>query len=126
MLNISFIRKLAIVQFLILTLPLYFGHYIEEAIVSFALICLYLLIEVNIDLLFRIAKVLKWTRTSIILTGFFGIKNMFFVLCLLLFWRSKLLYPSVGVGLIIILNYAIHSFALGRKLLNTPYEDVES
>ena len=126
MLNISFIRKLAIVQFLILTLPLYFGQYIEEAIVSFALICLYLLIEVNIDLLFRIAKVLKWTRTSIILTGFFGIKNMFFVLCLLLFWRSKLLYPSVSVGLIIILNYAIHSFALGRKLLNTPYEDVES
>jgi hypothetical protein len=126
MLNISFIRKLAIVQFLILTLPLYFCHYTEEAIVSFALICLYLLIEVNIDLLFRIAKVLKWTRTSIILTGFFGIKNMFFVLCLLLFWRSKLLYPSVSVGLIIILNYAIHSFALGRKLLNTPYEDVES
>jgi amino acid transporter len=125
--NISFTRKLAVAQFLFLTLPLYFGHFTEEAIISFTLICLYLIIEINIDFLFRIAKVLKWTRTSIILTGFFGIKNIFFILCLILFWKSNLLYPSLGIILIITINYALHSFALGRKLLTTPYdEDVEA
>lgn len=126
MLNISFIRKLAIAQFLFLTIPLYFGHFTKEAIVSFTLICLYLIIELNIDLLFRIASVLKWTRTSIILTGFFGIKNIFFILCLILFWKSNLLYPSIGAILIIMINYAVHSVAFGRKLLITPYENVEA
>lgn len=126
MLKLSLVRKLALVEFLFLTLPLYFGHYLEEAYVSFALICLYLLIEVNIDFLFRIAKVLKWTRNSIILTGFFGIKNIFFILCLILFWKANLLYLSISIISIIVLNYAVFSFALGRKLLTTPYEEVES
>jgi hypothetical protein len=122
MLQFSNMHKLGMAQFVLLTLPLYFTGYIPEAVVSFSMICLYLLIDVNLNFLARIGKALRWSRIAVILTGFFGIKNIFFILCIILFWRANLLRASFGIVAIILLNYAINSFLLGRKLLTMPYE----
>lgn len=123
MLKLSMIHKLSIAQFFVLTVPLYVFSFVNEAIVSFALICVYLLIDINLDVLFRVANVLKWSKISIVFTGFFGVKNIFFILCLLLFWKANLLFQGIGVAFIILFNYAIYSFALGSKLLKLPNDE---
>jgi hypothetical protein len=121
--KLNLVFKLSLLQFLFIASPLYFLDFKQEAIVSAALIVLYLTIDANLNALIKVAKLLKWSRISIIITGFFGIKNIFFVLCLILFWKVNLLHAGVGVVFIILFNYALYSFALARKLLSLPQEE---
>lgn len=123
MLKLSILHKLSLIQFVLITVPLYFLGYAEEALVSFTMICLYVLIDMNLDLLIRIAKAFKWSRIALIITGFFGVKNILFLFCLLFFWKANVLYHSIGVAFIIMINYLVNSWVLGKKLLTMPYEE---
>lgn len=105
----------------LLALPLYLLNYKEEGLLTLGLVGLYLVINKIFDVLIFIGAKLKWHSVSIILVGFFAIKNIFFLSFLALAWKHDYLSSNWSI-LIVLMLYGIYSFLLGRKMTYAKYD----
>jgi hypothetical protein len=119
----NWVIGLAIILFILVTLPLFLLKYQNEALVSFALIILYVWIDLHINLLYAIGEKLKFNKMTVIFFSFFGLKNTYFIAFFVLFYALGY-FTSLYVYLIIIAYYLFFSIALGNKVLNKPYLEI--
>lgn len=122
--NKSIIISSAVLLFLG-ALPLFVLGRSEEALIVFSLVILYLFIVVQLDVLIRIAKALKWTKTGVLLVGFFGIKNVFFAFYFVFLFVAKMINTHLSI-IIIPCLYFIYSYLIGKKLLSLNNSDFEN
>lgn len=106
----------------ILSLLFYLFDFIEAALVSFGLVCVYLFITIQLDMFIKIAKALKWNKTGVLIVGFFGIKNVFFIFYFVWMYLANMVNTTLSV-LITTLLYFLYSFLIGKKLLELKDED---
>jgi hypothetical protein len=106
-------------------LPLYFLGINNEAIIIATMVVLYVFISLQLDLFIRIAKALKWSKTAVILVGFFGIKNIFFGFYFILAYKAGWIGQSWTSFLVPTL-YLIYSVVIAKKLLGLNAIDFES
>jgi hypothetical protein len=111
--------------FFFLSLPLFILGHTEQSLIVFSLVSLYLFITFQLDVLIRIAKSLKWTKTAVILVGFFGIKNVFFAFYFVFLFLAKMITSEWSI-LLLPGIYFIYSFLIGKKLLTLNEKDFES
>ncbi len=111
--------------FFFLSLPLFILGHTEQSLIVFSLVSLYLFITFQLDMLIRIAKSFKWTKTAVILVGFFGIKNVFFAFYFVFLFLAKMITSEWSV-LLLPGIYFIYSFLIGKKLLALNEKDFES
>lgn len=100
----------------------YLFDYSEAARVSFGLVCVYLFITIHLDIFIKIAKALKWNKTGVIIVGFFGIKNVFFIFYFVWMYSANMVNTTLSI-LIIPILYFLYSFLIGKKLLELKDKD---
>lgn len=113
---------LSVLLILFAAFPFYWLEYFNAALLVATLVILYLFITVQLDFFIRVAKALKWTKTGVILLGFFGIKNVFFGFYFLLVYFAGWVNPSWTV-FIIPTVYALYSIVIAKKLLGLNPQD---
>ena len=101
----------------------YLFDFVEAALVGFSLVCLYLFITIQLDIFIKIARALKWNKTGVLIVGFFGIKNVFFIFYFIWMYLANMISTNLSV-LIIPLLYFLYSFFIGKKLLELKDEDL--
>lgn len=105
--------------------PLYFAALYNEAIIVSTMVVLYLFISFQLDFFIRIAKALKWSKTGVIILGFFGIKNIFFAFYFFLAFLAGWIGESWTAFLIPSI-YILYSVVIAKKLLDLNPEEFES
>jgi hypothetical protein len=110
--------------FFFVTIPLYFFQYNNEAFISFALIILYLWIDMHINLLYTIGEKLKYSRMTMLFSSFFGLKNAYFIAFFILFFQLGYLH-SFNEYMIVVVYYLLFSIALAKKVLNKSYVEIK-
>lgn len=109
----------------LVSLPLYFLGLIQEGLLVASMVILYLFIAMQLDFFIRVAKALKWTKTAVILVGFFGIKNIFFGFFFLLVYFAGWVEQSWTAFLLPGI-YLMYSVVIAKKLLDLNPEDFKS
>ena len=105
--------------------PLYLLKLSNEAIIVATMVVLYLFIAIQLDFFIRIAKALKWSKTGVILLGFFGIKNIFFGFYFFLVYFAGWIGDSWTVFIMPIV-YVLYSIGIAKKLLELNPDEFES
>lgn len=119
----NWVLILVIFLFFTVTLPLFLFQFRQEAFLSFALLLLYIWIDLHINLLYKLGSRFKLSKMAVIFLSFFGLKNAFFFTMYLLFLKQGLLTHS-SLYIIMALFYLLFSIAIGKKVLNKPYSEV--
>lgn len=109
----------------LVSLPLYFLGLIQEGLLVASMVILYLFIAMQLDFFIRVAKALKWTKTAVILVGFFGIKNIFFGFFFLFVYFAGWVEQSWTAFLLPSI-YLMYSVVIAKKLLDLNPEDFKS